>query len=425
MINIEGGPRRLTTAEAAARLGVKPATLYAYVSRGVLTRSRTGSGSTFDAVEIERLAATRRGGSRTREPLTFVTAITLIEDGQLRYRGLDARELSRTRSFEDVAGWLWLGRWPDSADDGWVAPPALLAAARSATDGCTPAERWRVAVAAAATADPLRHDHSPASVAAAARGLLAVLVEVLPALGPTPMTSPPSRKPTTEPANRGSRVEAGPGSMASRLWSRLTPLPATAAGLAVLDAALVLQADHELAASTLAARAAASFGADPYAVVGAGMAASSGPRHAASSLQVRPLLARAEAHGAAVALGEILGRGGEIHGFGQPLYPDGDPRATELLARLGDLPRPAAAVEAVLALTKERAMPAPNCDFALAALAQLSLMVPGASEAIFVLGRTAGWIAHAMEEYADRTSFRVRASYVGSRGDPAESPARS
>jgi citrate synthase len=104
-----------------------------------------------------------------------------------------------------------------------------------------------------------------------------------------------------------------------------------------------------------------------------------------------------------------------VPGLGQPLYPGGDPRATELLARLRALPGSMAAVDAVVGLTASRGMPPPNCDFALAALAHRAGMVPGASEAIFVLARTAGWIAHAMEEYARRTSFRVRATYVGPR----------
>ncbi len=391
--------RRLTTAQAAARLGVKPATLYAYVSRGLLQRVRTSAGSTFDAGAVERLAQ----GSRRPHgpaPLAFVTELTLIEGGTYRYRGLDAVELSRSRSFEEVASWLWQGAWPDEAAP-WVAPPDLVAAASRACAGldprCTPADRWRVAVAAAATADPLRHDRAATSVAGAARGLIATLVEVLPVIavrGSAPTPSAP---------------------LAARLWPRLSPVPATAARLAALDAALVLMADHEVAASTLAARTAASFGADPYAVVLTGMASASGPWHAASSLEVRPVLARAEAHGAAVALGEVLGRGAQVHGFGQPLYPDGDPRATELLDRLHAFPVSLDAVERVIELAAARGMPPPNCDFALAALAHATLMVPGASEAVFVLARTAGWIAHAMEEYAARSAFRVRATYVGPR----------
>jgi citrate synthase len=404
--------RRLTTSEAAARLGVKPATLYAYVSRGVLCRTRTPSGSTFDAAEVEHLAlGSRRAPDVGRDPLAFLTELTLIEGGRLYYRGLDAISLSRTRTFEETATWLWAGAWPSSPPQ-WEPPEEttrVAAEACAALDPrCTPADRWRVAVAAAATADRFRHDRSPAAVGAAAGGLLATLVELLPVVAP-PVLLP----------------EPGSGTLAARLWPRLSPLPASATGVAALDAALVLMADHEVAASTLAARAAASFGADPYAVVLSGMASSSGPLHAASSLEVRPVLARAEAHGPAVALGEVLDRVGAVHGFGHPLYTDGDPRATELLARVGELPTSRAAVDAVVGLAAQRGMPRPNIDFALAALAHVSLMVPGASEAVFVLGRTAGWIAHALEEYGQRTSFRVRATYVGARPDPVRKGGQS
>jgi citrate synthase len=398
--------RQLTTTEAAARLGVKPATLYAYVSRGMLERTRTAAGSTFDAAAIERLALGSRR-ARVDTPLAFVTELTLIEDGDLRFRGLDAVELCRTRSFEEVADWLWLGAWPSAPGPGapsrWSAPPgiaAVAAAACAALDPrCPPAERWRVAVAAAATADPLRHDRSAPAVAATARGLLATLVEVLPLVG-RPIRRPDGSHPT---------------SLASALWPRLTRLPPTGAQIAALDAALVLMADHEVAASTLAARAAAAFGADPYAVVLTGMASASGPHHAASSLEVRPVLSRAAAHGPAVALGEVLGRGGPIHGFGHPLYPAGDPRASEILRRLAEFPTSLDAIDGLVDLAVARGMPPPNVDFALAALAQVALMIPGASEAIFVLARTAGWVAHALEEYGQRTSFRVRATYVGPR----------
>lgn len=401
--------RQLTTAEAAARLGVKAETLYAYVSRGRLASSRGSSGSLFDAAEVERLARRSRR-ARGPAPLELVTELTLIEGGGYSYRGLDAVELSRSRCFEDVAGWLWLGEWPEgerrvrdgrsAPRSGWSAPAEALRVASQACAAlevsCSPAERWRVAVAAAATTDPLRHDRSPRAVADTARGLLATLVEVLPVVA---RRRPPASLP----------------SLAARLWSRLAPRPPTAGEVGLLDAALVLMADHEVAASTLAARSAAAFGADPYAVVLAGMAAASGPLHAASSLQVRPVIARAGRLGAAVALGEVLGRDGVLHGFGHGLYPDGDPRAAELLDRLRAGSGQLDAVEELLALAASRNMPPPNCDLALAALAQSAEMIPGASEAVFVLARTAGWVAHALEEYARRTPFRVRATYVGQR----------
>lgn len=388
-------PGQLSSAEAARRLGIKPATLYAYVSRGLLSRTRTASGSRFDATEVERLAGgSRRAGVSPTSP--FVTELSAVEAGAFSYRGLDAVELSRTRSFEEVATWLWEGQWP-SEPSPWLAPAqALDVASRACTTldpRCTPAERWAVALAAAAASDPLRYDRAPTSVMATARGILALLVETLPELG-TP----------SESEGRGAPL-------AARLWQRLSPLPAAEPRLAALDAALVLLADHEMSAPTIAARMAAAGGADPYAVVLAGVAAASGPLHATSSLQVRPVLARAEAQGPAVALGEVLGRDGVVHGFGHPLHPEGDPRAEEILGRLHHLPASLDVVDAVLSLAATREMPAPNCDFALAALAQTSLMTPGASEAIFLLARAAGWVGHALEEY-DQASLRpARSAY--------------
>src|ERR1700730_1944550 len=102
MINIRAG--RLTTAEAAARLGVKPATLYAYVSRGLLHSERGSGGSTFDAQEWARLVdSSRRATAGGSGRLAFATALTLIDDGMLYYRGEAATELARDRTFEEVA----------------------------------------------------------------------------------------------------------------------------------------------------------------------------------------------------------------------------------------------------------------------------------------------------------------------------------
>ena len=140
---------RLTSAEAAERLGVKPATLYAYVSRGVLSRLRGPSGSTFDPQEVARLARSSRHRSPDDTPASeevrrgrgarrgesgdpvFVTELTLIAGGRLFYRGLDAVELSRTRSFEDVAGWLWSGQWTTEGVP-WQTPAAAAAAVSAA-----------------------------------------------------------------------------------------------------------------------------------------------------------------------------------------------------------------------------------------------------------------------------------------------------
>src|SRR5580692_11638495 len=142
----------MTAAEAARRLGVKPATLYAYVSRGVLTRDNAadGRGSLFDAEEIERLA--RRG--RPRRPagtadITVESAITEITSDRLRYRGLDAIRLATTQTFEDVAELLWTGEFPTPPGQPTPAPPHAPAPPRAPAPPHAPA-LWRATPAALA-----------------------------------------------------------------------------------------------------------------------------------------------------------------------------------------------------------------------------------------------------------------------------------
>ncbi len=162
---------------------------------------------------------------------------------------------------------------------------------------------------------------------------------------------------------------------------------------------------------------AASISADPYAVVGVGLSALGGAMQAVASLAAEDLLAEVSAPDrAAAAIGERLRRGDRLPGFGHRLYPHGDPRAPALLDLLrASWPanRRLAVIEAVLAATDERGLPAPNIDFMLASLAHLAGMHRGASEAIFGVARTAGWLAHAVEEYERGTSIRPRAIYVG------------
>src|SRR5688500_7193971 len=118
--------RRLSTAEAAARLGVKPATLYAYVSRGLLGRERSPDGrtSTFDPAEIDRLARPGRArrGRRPASCLIVRSALTAIDQGIPWYRGVAVTDLAATHTFEEVAEWLWTGQLPESsAEAGQVA----------------------------------------------------------------------------------------------------------------------------------------------------------------------------------------------------------------------------------------------------------------------------------------------------------------
>jgi citrate synthase len=396
----------MTAADAADRLGVKPATLYAYVSRGVLARRRSPTGqSLFDPAEIERLGT--RGRPR-RQPgvaeVVIESRITALGVDRPYYRGRDALELAGSVQFEAVAEFLWTGALPTDRVDGqarageparWAAPADALAAGMAAQSGLPagvlPLERLQVVVPALAAADPLRSNLDPAAVVEVARGLIAGMVDALP--GP-----------------------AAPGGIAARLWAKLAPSDADPALVGALDAALVLVADHELAASTTAARVAASVRADPYAVVMTGLGATSGVLHGGASLGAESLLAEARdpAHAREI-VALRLRRGERLPGFGHMVYKGVDGRADTLLDRVraavGD--DRMAVPDAVIAEARRRRVPAVNIDFALATFTYTAGMAVGTGEALFGIARTAGWIAHAMEEYAHRTPLRLRAVYIG------------
>ncbi|MDR8415219.1 hypothetical protein MTP10_41615, partial [Nonomuraea sp. 3-1Str] len=186
---------------------------------------------------------------------------------------------------------------------------------------------------------------------------------------------------------------------------------------AALDAALVLLADHELAASTLAARVAASARADPYAVVLTGLGVLGGPLHGGASYGAERLLAEVTEPGrAARVIADRVRRGERIPGFGHSVYKNGDARGDLLLTLVREAApghERLAATQAVLDEVRRRRLPERNVDFALAALTAVAGMVPGAGEAIFAVARTAGWLAHAMEEYERGSLLRLRASYTG------------
>ncbi|GHF53145.1 citrate synthase [Streptomyces morookaense] len=396
---------RLTTREVAERLGVKPETVYAYVSRGRLTARRGpgGRGSTFDPREVEALV--RRGGTR-REPSfgsesAIRTGVTLITADRHHYRGVDATALAERYGYEEVADWLWTGELHHGIR--FTSPAETLAAARSAV-AALPAhsgtvDRLRVAAIAAAAADPLRFDLSPEAVLGTARGLIPTLVDALPPAG---------------------QPHRGDGRLAWRLWSRLSTQTADEASLAVLEAALVLLIDHDLATSTLAARVAASAQAHPYAVVSAGLGALDGPLHgAASGLAHRMLTEVLQRGSAAAVVADHLRGGRRVPGLGHRLYPGPDPRAQALFTRLESVPAAAQALAAAREVEATTARHTPlhaNVDLALAVLSVSAGMPPEAGETVFAVARTAGWIAHALEEYAERP-MRLRPSgeYCGPR----------
>jgi citrate synthase len=420
----------ISAAEAAHRLGIKQASLYAYVSRGVLTRRREAEGraSMFDADEVEELA--RKGRPRRAAgpaELVIESELTELTNETPRYRGYAATDLALRCSFEDVAMLLWTGSLPEPAPvaaadggsevlsrratavseaavsspaPGWRATAAALAAG-SAAQAALPAdtlplERLQVIVPALAATDQFRLHLDQPAVVAAGQALIAGMIGALP------------------PTAAG---DGGDGLIAARLATRLCADPVPPSLVRVLNAALVLVADHEMAASTLAARVAASMRADPYAVVATGLGALGGALHGGAALGAELMLSSARSPlDAPRVVGDLLRRGERLPGFGHFVYKDGDPRANlllELIDAYAPSSRHLAVARAVTDEARRRAIPEPNIEFALAVLAGVAGMIRGAGEAIFAAGRTAGWLAHALEEYQRNIPIRPRGIYTG------------
>ncbi|HYZ01365.1 MAG TPA: citrate/2-methylcitrate synthase [Candidatus Binatia bacterium] len=399
-----GGEPELTTEEAVTRLGVKPATLYAYVSRGLLRRRRGADGrSRFSLADVERLR--QRGRSATGPAgMAVESGLTSVERDTIFFRGQNALDIAGRQGFEETALWLWTGA-ERSGERPWSTDAAALATGQAVQQalavGTLPLDRLRVTVAAIAPTDPLRYDTSEQAVRITGRRLISALVDSLPLAGAPPPDD--------------ARV-------ARRFWSRLTAEPPNQPLLDLLEAALVLLVDHELSLSTLSARLAASILADPYSVVAVGLSALGGPFHAVASLAAEDLLSEVSLpQRAAWTIGERLRRGDRLPGFGHRVHTGGDPRASFLLDQLQQACAGSpqlAVVEAILDATRERGLPAPNVDFALASLAHVTQMTRGASEAIFGLARVAGWIAHALEVYAGGFEVRPQVLYVGTAAGP-------
>ena len=395
--------RWLTASQATARLGVKPQTLYAYVSRGLIRRERPAGSRTsrYARADVERLA--EHGRPRTREgapEIVIDQAVTLLDPaGHLSYRGWDATRAAVDARYEEVAAWLWGSTI--GPNEHWTSDRAELAVARdvqAALPADTPLpDRLRVAVASLRPCDPLRNDRRPASVAARAGTLIATMVKALP---PVDARDEPTAT----------------GSIALRLWTRVSSLEPTSARVRALDRALSLLADHEMAASTLAVRVAASTWADPYLLVLAGLATVGGPLHGGANEFVRELLRDAVATTPEAAVGRVLRDDERVPGFGHPIYEGPDPRAPVLLDATERCKPPRdlwRATQGVLDVMARDGGPHPNIDFALGALAEATRMVHGAGETIFAVARSAGWIAHGLEEYQHRLRYRIRATYTG------------
>jgi citrate synthase len=356
-------------AEAALqRLGIARQTLYAYVSRGLLRARPDPSDpkrSLYDRHGVETLVQRRRCSRSPRvvaastidfgEPV-LTSHITQIAHGRLWYRGRDAVQLSCSATWEDVAAVLW----------DIPAFPALSASTYQPGRVGTPIIRCLRQVAFFAGR----------AGAADAPGALRAIGE----------------------AACDARADAPLHLVLSAAWG------VEDEGADLIRRALVLCADHELNASTFAVRVVASTGAVLAHCLLAGLGALSGPRHGGMTDRVRGLLGAAPD-----TLAVRAAAGEELPGFGHRLYPEGDPRAAALLSAFPAGPacrRLFASVEKLTGLQ-------PNIDAALVALEEYLALPDGSALAMFAVGRSAGWIAHALEQQSQGQLIRPRAVYAG------------
>ena len=314
------------------------------------------------------------------------SALTLITDGRIYYRGEDAVELSRDRTVEEVAALLWTGTATPPSD--WFGDPLPEP---HVEHGLNPLRALQIELARAEAGDPSawdrRLDRAPRTGANVLRRLVSVA------------------------AGGASREPRLSGALQSA-WA-----PDRPDAEPLIRAALILLADHELNVASFTARCVASAGSTLYAAVSAGIGAMHGVHHARHIERVEALFSEVSDPSSARAVLEArLQRGERVPGFGHRLHPSGDPRATELMARVRalDPSSPALALADAIAESGEALLgDRPTVEIGLIALARSLHLPPGSPLVLWVLGRSIGLIAHSLEQYGSPHVLRPRARYVG------------
>lgn len=407
--------RYLSADEATNQLGISKNTLYSYVSRGLVRSEETAGNSRArrylaeDIEALKRRKELRRNPARAAETAmhfgapVLESAITLIDRGALYYCGHDALELARTRPFEEVAALLWTGHLgtdlftepaPDTPDRAPCATE-LHGYITQSMPALKPLETFQILLLAAANEDWGGYRLERESAASAGVRILRRMVRTI--------TAPAGIVP-----QRGERT-----TIAQQLQAAWAPNEPAVAPL--INAALILCADHELNVSAFTARCVASAESNLYATVVAGLAALQGHRHGGSTEAVATLFSDAEGD-VSSAVAARLKRGEQLPGFHHPLYPEGDPRGRLLLEQVRgafpDSPHLALA-HGLIAEAQRHTGRHPNIDFALVTLARVAGLPEAAPLTLFALGRTAGWIGHAIEQAESGQMIRPRARYVG------------
>ncbi|HWK61556.1 MAG TPA: citrate synthase [Eoetvoesiella sp.] len=409
-------PDYVTREEAIRALQIKPATLYSYVSRGLLRRikDRDQRRSMYLQEDVDRLKARRPGqpvtadaaakALRWGEPVAS-TSITCLDSSGPCYRNRKAIELARSgASFEAVAHLLFTGLWQPAAG-AWPrveTPVDTLKTLKSMGKGIEAAD-FSKAVTRAVLSLGMQGRGATELAGEGAEPERLIIQTVAGCMG---FLSSHGR---FFPRREGE-------SIAAQVLGAAACKP-SAGAVAAIDEMLIVLADHELASATFAARIAASTHSDLYCCVGAALCAHAGSATVAATFAVdehvfHPLSKRNwnEMH----AL--VKQRGTTLFGFNHPLYPSGDPRADyllELVSRLKPTDPKVPMVLRFLEQARTESAVLPGIAVALVVFARALGMPSGAASALWIISRSAGWIAHALEQRTQGYMLRPRARFVG------------
>ena len=385
-------PLYLTARQAAGELSVSPATLYAYVSRGLI-RSEPVEASRerrYRAEDVRALKGRRNEGAGARgadiEQPVIETAVSTITEAGPVYRGVDAIGLAAEATLEQTATLLWDVSGVDPFETGNLpgmseTMGAILSAASA------PLPRAVAVLSLAAEADPKTYNRSVEGRARIGARIVRLVSAAI--LGTAPCADP-------------IHVQI------ARKWA--SP---RADAAALIRRALVLLADHELNPSTYTLRCAASTGLNLYDATVAGLVALKGPKHGGAGLLAARLVADLAEGDLDRIIRERVALGEAMPGFGHKVYRTSDPRADDLLAALDRSGTDKRLTTEAPKLIGEATGLFPNIDYAMAAMVR-SLGLPSGSEiALFAMARTAGWVGHGMEQLASGRLIRPGARYIG------------
>jgi citrate synthase len=387
----------LSAREASAELAVSPATLYAYVSRGLIrsepspdSRSHRYRAEDVRGLKERRVPSPEPRGLRSFDadlPVMDSAIATITEDGPI-YRGVNCIDLAEKDTLEHTATLLWdvtaidpfaFDNCPHVSDE----MRAIAEAARRAA----PIDRAIAVLALAASADPGAFTRAPDGRALVGARILRLVVATM-----------LNAAPSAEPLHL----------QIAKAWA-----PDHKYASDLIRRALVLLADHELNASTFTVRCAASTGLNLYDAVIAGLAALKGPKHGGAGVLASRLVKTLIDNDVEPVIRERVALGERFAGFGHGVYKHGDPRAMSLLDALTRAGAPRKFTREVPERIAEATGELVNIDYALAVLVH-SLRLPAGSElALFAMARMVGWIAHASEQLQHGRLIRPRARYVG------------